>query len=355
MAYSSTERQGIHRIGLIISEELNWIFREQPIEDWGIDAEIEVVDGDTPTGRLLVVQIKAGESYFDEETEESFVYRGTQRHLAYWQGYSLPVVLILYNPNTKNAYWELVTDEVVERTGLGWKILVPKTNRLEKAAAALRKIALPDLDLPRTLTPLESKISEESAQTVSSSNIQKIKVIHYLESLLNLLSELPAYYERDFSFEHIRQRVRIGQRRLTHLDFQRKEEEAERRSGHFAEDEEQVRGYLIRGAEMYVKGESEAEMVVEWEEVREKLHRGIILGDPGFGKTWLLKYEGFRVAKEQLGALERDEKEPDDVLLPIFLRLGSIANQLIDSDADIHHVITQLVAKTSTLTPSWGR
>jgi hypothetical protein len=50
MAYSSTERQGIHRIGLIVSEELDWIFREQPIEDWGFDAEIEVVDGGTPTG-----------------------------------------------------------------------------------------------------------------------------------------------------------------------------------------------------------------------------------------------------------------------------------------------------------------
>lgn len=354
MAYSPIERLGIHAIGLIVTEELNWIFREQPIEDWGIDAEIEVVDDGVPTGRLIAVQIKAGESYFNEEIKDGFVYRGTQRHLAYWQGYSLPVVLILYNPNTKSAYWELVREGVIEHTGLGWKIVIPKANQLEKAsAAALRKIAIPDLDLPRNLNPYESATNKVSTQDTHTFPTQKIKVAHYLESLIALLSELPAYYERDFSFEHIRQRVRISQRRLTHLDFQRKEEEAERRSGYFAEDEEQVRGYLLRGAEMYLERDSGATTVVDWGEVREELHRGIILGDPGFGKTWLLKYEGVRIAKEQLQMLSRDEKRPDEVILPIFLRLGTVANQLMDAETNIQHVITRLVAKSSTLAPSW--
>jgi Domain of unknown function (DUF4365) len=49
---SRTERHGIYAVGLIVHEQLGWIFREQPIEDWGIDAQIEVVDESGPTGRL---------------------------------------------------------------------------------------------------------------------------------------------------------------------------------------------------------------------------------------------------------------------------------------------------------------
>jgi len=59
-----------------------------------------------PTGKLIALQIKSGVSFFKEETEGSYVYRTGDKHVAYWVGHSMPVVLVLYNPETKEAYWQ---------------------------------------------------------------------------------------------------------------------------------------------------------------------------------------------------------------------------------------------------------
>jgi hypothetical protein len=169
MAYTPTERLGIYATGFLVNEKFGWIFREQPIEDWGIDAQIEVVDGGKPTGRLIAAQIKSGESWFNEELEDGFVYRGVQRHLEYWRCHSLPVVLILYNPKSRIAYWQVVHDEDVECTGSGWKILVPKCRQLEKATAGeLRKIALPDYSKRRKFDYLSSLLNGFATQSKGS-------------------------------------------------------------------------------------------------------------------------------------------------------------------------------------------
>ena len=48
---STTARAGLYAVGSIVSEELRWIFREQPVEDYGIDAHIEICEEGKPTGR----------------------------------------------------------------------------------------------------------------------------------------------------------------------------------------------------------------------------------------------------------------------------------------------------------------
>lgn len=60
--FSPTEQIGVTAVGHIVFKELKWIFREQPICDMGIDAQIELVD-ERPTGKLIGVQIKAGPSH----------------------------------------------------------------------------------------------------------------------------------------------------------------------------------------------------------------------------------------------------------------------------------------------------
>src|SRR5438094_129518 len=107
MNYNSTDRQGVQWVGLKTAE-LKWIFREQPTDDWGIDAQLEVVAEGIVTGRLIAVQIKSGPSWFLEETENGFVFRGDMRHLDYWQGHSLPVIIVIYNNETKQGYWGIV-------------------------------------------------------------------------------------------------------------------------------------------------------------------------------------------------------------------------------------------------------
>lgn len=44
--------EGVTHSKLAIEDELGWLLREQPPEDYGIDAHAEVVDGEDARGRL---------------------------------------------------------------------------------------------------------------------------------------------------------------------------------------------------------------------------------------------------------------------------------------------------------------
>ena len=69
-----TDRVGVQIVGERF-ELAGYIFREQTVSDYGIDAQIEVVDGDIVTGKLIALQIKSGISWFKEESEEGYIYR----------------------------------------------------------------------------------------------------------------------------------------------------------------------------------------------------------------------------------------------------------------------------------------
>ena len=62
---NTTERIGVSYCSLIASKT-EWMFREQPIDDIGIDAHMERTDKDGKVQQLLALQIKSGESYFKE-------------------------------------------------------------------------------------------------------------------------------------------------------------------------------------------------------------------------------------------------------------------------------------------------
>ena len=124
-------------------EELRWIFRDQPKEDYGIDAHIEVVDDGVVTGRLIGLQVKCGSSFFREPAAEGWWFRPNSAHVNYWLGHSLPVVVILCDPQDKNCYWGLLDRDALVRTSTGnRKFLVPRANLLNGSAEkALRSIA----------------------------------------------------------------------------------------------------------------------------------------------------------------------------------------------------------------------
>ena len=61
-----TERIGISHCGEI-AERNHWMFREQPIDDVGIDAHMEYVDSSGKPKQLLALQIKSGRSWFEEK------------------------------------------------------------------------------------------------------------------------------------------------------------------------------------------------------------------------------------------------------------------------------------------------
>lgn len=88
-----------------VTNDAGHIFREVLKEDVGIDAHIEVCRNSEPTGMLIGLQIKSGESYVHSETPDSFTYYLKIDDLKYWQEYSLPVFLVIYRPSEQRAYW----------------------------------------------------------------------------------------------------------------------------------------------------------------------------------------------------------------------------------------------------------
>ena len=140
MPTPQTERLGLAALEYFFAQH-GWLFREQPTQDYGIDAHAEIVADERPTGKLLAFQIKSGGSFFKETSEGEYVFRTDDKHIGYWVGHSMPVVLALYNPDTKEACLQHVSRETVESTGKGWKILVPMRNALGTPEETLRWLA----------------------------------------------------------------------------------------------------------------------------------------------------------------------------------------------------------------------
>lgn len=136
----SVERVGVSTTEKIINQ-MGLIFREQPTDDYGVDAQIETIENGYATGKLIAVQIKSGESYFNETTSESIIFRGERKHYDYWLNHSLPVIIVLYNPTNDTCYWNVVNSKTATLTSKNWKIEVPFSNLLEKAKPKLFELA----------------------------------------------------------------------------------------------------------------------------------------------------------------------------------------------------------------------
>lgn len=136
-----TERLGVAALDYFFSAN-GWMFREQTTHDYGIDAHVEIVQDGRPTGKLIALQIKSGISFFSEETEAGYVYRTDEKHVSYWVEHSMPVVLVLYHPESKQQYWQQVSRDTVKSTGKNWKIIVPKEHHFTDAPSTLRNLSL---------------------------------------------------------------------------------------------------------------------------------------------------------------------------------------------------------------------
>ena len=92
---NSTERIGIYHCAEI-AERNKWMFREQPIDDVGIDAHMEFIDNMNPK-QLIALQIKSGSSWFKEKRGNSIIFRGiNERQYNYGTMNTLPCIVVLY-------------------------------------------------------------------------------------------------------------------------------------------------------------------------------------------------------------------------------------------------------------------
>lgn len=125
--------KGVRMVADVIEDQFHWIFRPNEKTDVGIDGEIEYVDENRKSkGKLLAVQIKCGQSFFSEKTNEGYIFRCREETVNYWLGLSLPVILCLCNHISNEIFWCHITVGTVKKLKKGYKILVPLENKLDK-------------------------------------------------------------------------------------------------------------------------------------------------------------------------------------------------------------------------------
>ncbi|WP_331346551.1 DUF4365 domain-containing protein [Cellvibrio sp. UBA7661] len=131
--FSPTERIGVNAVECIILSEFGWIFREQETSDVGVDAQIEIVDENEPTGKIIGLQIKTGASHVEDKPDH-YVFRGTKIHADYWLNHALPMILTVHLPDSGDTYWEILNEKTIRRTEKGFAIKLPKEKKLNASA-----------------------------------------------------------------------------------------------------------------------------------------------------------------------------------------------------------------------------
>lgn len=123
--HSNIERIGLMKFGIVVEEDFNWIFREQPLVDVGVDAIIEESVKGQPTGQWLAVQVKAGEQVL-VESKNHFSFYFSNVHHNYWLNLSSPIIIVYYNSKDKTLYWNKIDKTTIRKTKKQWKIELKK-------------------------------------------------------------------------------------------------------------------------------------------------------------------------------------------------------------------------------------
>src|SRR5665647_150681 len=112
-------------------ERLGWGVMPNPEHDLGTDMVLQARD-DTglDLGLLIGAQVKSGPSYFTEPVNvdgevSGWWFREDEEHFQYWLSYQAAHIVVLHDQGTGIAYWDHVTKDKVQVTGVGRNIFVP--------------------------------------------------------------------------------------------------------------------------------------------------------------------------------------------------------------------------------------
>ena len=209
MKVDSQSRTG--RIGVSATqfffEKLGFIFREQPIEDYGIDAHIEVIENDKATGKLIALQIKSGKSFFKEKTNDGIVFYGELKHLSYWVSHSLPVMLVIYNVDENIAYWQIVNKHTIIKTPKHWKLHIPLTQKIDNSSVNLIKqfakklSALSDYTILSFLDVSHGVAKRYSANILLNKEYSKPEIVSMVKNITEELKNRE-YYRNNLVKQH---------------------------------------------------------------------------------------------------------------------------------------------------------
>lgn len=165
---NSTEREGVYHCGKIAARN-SWMFREQPVDDVGIDAHMELMESSGEAKQLLALQIKSGTSWFKEKKNDYIIFRDiNERQYNYWTTNSLPCIVVLYNPDDSMCIWQKLTTETVEKTnggkGKGFFVKVPLAQVFLNASS--NKELLSFTKLPEHITNYNFLLSQKKFMNI---------------------------------------------------------------------------------------------------------------------------------------------------------------------------------------------
>lgn len=185
--FSSKERIGVYKLGLLISENSNWIFREQPLVDIGIDAFIEQAVQRKPS-KFIACQIKAGDSnYYFNKNKQIVTYYISNTHHDYWLSLEFPVILFLVSDSGK-IYWGNIVDGNIEETDSRWKIDIPLSQYLNKD-----NINQIFEEVLNTYCPQEILFEDSPLEEIEDLLEESKKVSFAIDSLRNLEKEFVSF------------------------------------------------------------------------------------------------------------------------------------------------------------------
>lgn len=213
----NTERIGVYAVALLFTKEIDWIFREQPLVDVGIDALIEQKINGEPSGKYISAQIKTGQGNFYESKSELTLYV-TKIHYNYWLNSNLPVIIIAHLPEIERTTWEVANEKTFIKTASQWKIQIPKSKNLDKnSIGELNRIISNTKQTDFELRVLNEELNQsEIDQIVENANLSN-KCIESLNAISNLMSKLgkETSYQQDKINRYVNEGLSDSDKRVT--------------------------------------------------------------------------------------------------------------------------------------------
>lgn len=187
-----------------VNRELGWVVRPQPLNDFGIDAHIELIRDGLATGRNIAAQVKAGASQFKEEVDGGWVFRGDAKHKDYWLGHSLPVVVVLCNLEQEICYWREIRADTVTEISQGWKTIVPSAQRI----GAAERVALEEVagrtNRPPVALQVRSFLMEKFSRRIALAPLTEApRDYHFFEELAEIDGRLVSITFVDLATERL--------------------------------------------------------------------------------------------------------------------------------------------------------
>ena len=190
MRFNLNERLGVLEANIIFTKKMQWVFREQPLVDVGIDALIEESVEANPTGKFLAAQIKGGKGNV-HETKTSYTHYISNVHQHYWLNLSIPIIIIVHITEHELAYWEFVSNDTLVKTKKGWKIEIPKSKILnENSVEELRQIIKSNVQSDFLSQFLNGNVSEEEIYKIINSVNQLVELTTTLSQITEVMNEM---------------------------------------------------------------------------------------------------------------------------------------------------------------------